>query len=464
MAQEEILIVDDEKNIRASLTGILQDEGYRVAEAESGEAALKAIRQGPPDLVILDIWMPGIDGLATLAEVKRLHPEVAVLMISGHGTIETAVRATKLGAYDFIEKPLSLEKTTLAVRHALEAQQLVRENVALRQRLEQRYELVGGSEVIQKLREQIAAAAPSHGRVLIRGESGTGKELIARAIHRQSHRAAKPFVEVNCAAIPEDLIESELFGHEKGAFTGATMRRRGKFELADGGTLFLDEVGDMSLKTQAKVLRVLEEQTFERVGGTESLRVDVRIIAASNKDLEAEIGAGRFREDLYYRLNVIPFDVSPLRQRREDIPLLAAYFLKQFCREYGKREKTFSAEALGVLREHAWPGNVRELRNVIERLVIMVAQDRIEAEAVEPALGRRAPALESAAGAGPMEMAADAALPLRDARERFERGYILERLRENGWNITRTAEKLGIERSNLHRKLRAFDIEAPPER
>jgi two-component system nitrogen regulation response regulator NtrX len=314
------------------------------------------------------------------------------------------------------------------------------------------------------LREQIAAAAPSHGRVLIRGESGTGKELIARAIHRQSHRAAKPFVEVNCAAIPEDLIESELFGHEKGAFTGATMRRRGKFELADGGTLFLDEVGDMSLKTQAKVLRVLEEQTFERVGGTESLRVDVRIIAASNKDLEAEIGAGRFREDLYYRLNVIPFDVSPLRQRREDIPLLAAYFLKQFCREYGKREKTFSAEALGVLREHAWPGNVRELRNVIERLVIMVAQDRIEAEAVEPALGRRAPALESADGAGPMEMAADTALPLRDARERFERGYILERLRENGWNITRTAEKLGIERSNLHRKLRAFDIEAPPER
>ncbi|MBI3002540.1 MAG: sigma-54-dependent Fis family transcriptional regulator [candidate division NC10 bacterium] len=462
MAQEEILIVDDEKNIRTSLTGILEDEGYRVSEADSGEAALKAIRHGPPDLVILDIWMPGMDGLAALAEIKRQHPEVAVLMVSGHGTIETAVRATKLGAYDFIEKPLSLEKTTLAVRHALDAQRLLRENVALRQRLEQRDELVGESEVIRKLREQIAAAAPSNGRALIRGESGTGKELIARAIHRQSHRAAKPFVEVNCAAIPEDLIESELFGHEKGAFTGATMRRRGKFELADGGTLFLDEVGDMSLKTQAKVLRVLEEQTFERVGGTESLRVDVRIIAASNKDLEEEIRAGRFREDLYYRLNVIPFDVSPLRQRREDLPLLAAYFLKQFCREYGKREKTLSPDALAALQEHAWPGNVRELRNVIERLVIMVPEERIEAEAVEPALGRRAPVPEPVAGAEGAGTGVDANLPLRDARDRFERGYILQRLRENGWNITRTAEKLGIERSNLHRKLRAFDIEAPP--
>jgi two-component system nitrogen regulation response regulator NtrX len=462
VAQEEILIVDDEKNIRTSLTGILQDEGYRVSEADSGEAALKAIRQGPPDLVILDIWMPGMDGLAALAEIKRQHPEVAVLMVSGHGTIETAVRATKLGAYDFIEKPLSLEKTTLAVRHALDAQRLLRENVALRQRLEQRDELVGESEVIRKLREQIAAAAPSNGRALIRGESGTGKELIARAIHRQSHRAAKPFVEVNCAAIPEDLIESELFGHEKGAFTGATMRRRGKFELADGGTLFLDEVGDMSLKTQAKVLRVLEEQTFERVGGTESLRVDVRIIAASNKDLEEEIRAGRFREDLYYRLNVIPFDVSPLRQRREDLPLLASYFLKQFCREYGKREKTLSPDALAALQEHAWPGNVRELRNVIERLVIMVPEERIEAEAVEPALGRRAPVPEPVGGAEGAGMGVDANLPLRDARDRFERGYILQRLRENGWNITRTAEKLGIERSNLHRKLRAFDIEAPP--
>ena len=464
MAQEEILIVDDEKNIRTALTGVLQDEGYRVAEADSGEAALKVLRQVPPDLVILDIWMAGMDGLATLAEIKRLHPEVAVLMISGHGTIETAVRATKLGAYDFIEKPLSLEKTTLAVRHALDAQQLYRENVALRQRLEQRYELVGESEVIQKLREQIAAAAPSNGRVLIRGESGTGKELIARAIHRQSHRVAKPFVEVNCAAIPEDLIESELFGHEKGAFTGATMRRRGKFEMADGGTLFLDEVGDMSLKTQAKVLRVLEEQTFERVGGTESLRVDVRIIAASNKDLEGEIRAGRFREDLYYRLNVIPFDVSPLRQRREDIPLLAAYLLKQFCREYGKREKTLSPGALSILREHSWPGNVRELRNVIERLVIMVSEDRIEAEGVGTALGPRPSGPEPAPEARAPETVPEADLSLREARERFERDYILQRLRENGWNVTRTAEKLGIERSNLHRKLRALEIEAPPAR
>ena len=326
MSREEILIVDDEKNIRSSLEGILKDEGYRVRGVPTGEELLKQVAQGAPDLVILDVWLPGMDGLQALEEVKRVHPELPVIMISGHSTVETAVKATRLGAYDFIEKPLSLEKTILAVRNALEHQRLEQENLTLRQTLDERYDLVGESPAIQALRIQIQSAAPSHGRVLIRGESGTGKELIARAIHRQSLRAERPFVEVNCAAIPDELIESELFGHERGAFTGATTKRRGKFELADGGTIFLDEVGDMSVKTQAKVLRVLQEQTFERVGGSETLTVDVRVIAASNKNLEEEIQRGAFREDLFYRLNVIPFEVLPLRDRKEDIVLLAEHF------------------------------------------------------------------------------------------------------------------------------------------
>ena len=462
MAHEDILVVDDEEKVLKSIVDILRDERYRVTGVGDGHEALRTIQKSPPDLVILDIWMPGIDGLETLEAIKRLNGELPVIMISGHGTIETAVKATKLGAYDYLEKPLDLDKVQLTVRHALDQRRLEWENRALRETLDQRYEIVGESKAITMLREQILSAAPSNGRVLIRGESGTGKELIARAIHRHSARSDKPFIVVNCAAIPEELIESELFGHERGAFTGATAQRRGKFDLADGATIFLDEVGDMSLKTQAKVLRALEEQTFELVGGTESLRVDVRIIAASNKDLEGEIRAGRFREDLYYRLNVIPFDVSPLRQRREDIPLLAAYFLKQFCREYGKREKTLSPGALAILREHPWPGNVRELRNVIERLVIMVSEDRIEAGGVGAALGSRPLGPEPAPEAGGPETVPEADLSLREARERFERDYILQRLRENGWNVTRTAEKLGIERSNLHRKLRALEIEAPP--
>ncbi|MFB3819884.1 MAG: sigma-54-dependent transcriptional regulator [Candidatus Methylomirabilales bacterium] len=457
MGQEEIVIVDDERNIRSSLEAILKDEGYRVRAVPTAEELLKQVALAPPDLVILDVWLPGMDGLQALEELKRAYAELPVIMISGHSTVEAAVKATKLGAYDFIEKPLSLEKTILAVRNALDRQRLEQENRALRQSLEIKYEIVGESPAIQVLRAQIASAAPSHGRVLIRGESGTGKELVARAIHRQSLRATKPFVEVNCAAIPDDLIESELFGHERGAFTGATAKRRGKFQLADGGTIFLDEVGDMSLKTQAKVLRVLQEQTFERVGGSETLTVDVRVIAASNKDLEEEIRKGHFREDLFYRLNVIPFEVPPLRDRAEDIPLLAAHFLRLFCEEYGKREKALSPEALDLVVKYPWPGNVRELRNVIERMVIMVP-----GETIRP--GDLAGSLRARAG-GPAEAAAEAGGEwdgsLREARERFEREYLLRRLREAQWNVTRAAQLMGLERSNLHRKMKLYGIEQP---
>jgi two-component system, NtrC family, nitrogen regulation response regulator NtrX len=459
MSREEILIVDDEKNIRSSLEGILKDEGYRVRGVPTGEELLKQVAQGVPDLVILDVWLPGMDGLQALEEVKRAHPGLPVIMISGHSTVETAVKATRLGAYDFIEKPLSLEKTVLAVRNALEHQRLEQENLALRQTLEERYELVGESPAIQALRIQIQSAAPSHGRVLIRGESGTGKELIARAIHRQSLRAESPFVEVNCAAIPDELIESELFGHERGSFTGATTKRRGKFELADGGTIFLDEVGDMSLKTQAKVLRVLQEQTFERVGGNETMTVDVRVIAASNKNLEDEIQRGSFREDLFYRLNVIPFEVSPLRDRKEDIPLLSSHFLRRFSREYGKREKVLDPDAMDLLVQHPWPGNVRELRNVMERMVIMVAQEVIRQEDLAPSLRARVFAgADGAAGPAP-----ESEGTLREARDQFEREFILRRLKDTHWNITRAAERLGIERSNLHRKMKGYGIEPPRE-
>jgi two-component system nitrogen regulation response regulator NtrX len=457
MSHEEILVVDDEKNIRGSLEGILKDEGYRVRAVATAEELLKQVGQALPDLVILDVWLPGMDGLQALEELKRLYSELPVIMISGHSTVEAAVKATKLGAYDFIEKPLSLEKTVLAVRNALDRQRLELENRALRQTLEERYEIVGESPAIQALRAQIQSAAPSHGRVLIRGESGTGKELIARAIHRQSLRKDKPFVEVNCAAIPDELIESELFGHEKGAFTGATAKRRGKFELGDGGTIFLDEVGDMSVKTQAKVLRVLQEQTFERVGGTEIIVVDVRVIAASNKPLEDEIQKGNFREDLFYRLNVIPFEVPPLRERTEDIPLLANYFLLLFSQEYGKRKKTLSRAAMDLLLQHPWPGNVRELRNVMERMVIMVPGDTIQEPDVSPSLRVRPGAASE--GAAEPEVSWDGTL--REAREGFERKYILRRLKEAHWNITRTAERLGIERSNLHRKMKAYGIEPP---
>ncbi len=460
MAKEEILLVDDDITVLEALAAILRDAGYQVASARSAEEGLRRVQRALPDLAMVDIWLPGMDGLQLLEALKRAAPQLPVIAISGHGTIETAVRATKLGAYDFLEKPPDMERTLLAVRNALEHRRLEEENRQLRQRLEPEQEIVGESAALRALRAQIAAAAPTNGRVLIRGESGTGKELLARAIHRQSLRRDRPFVAVNCAAIPEELIESELFGHEKGAYTGATAQRRGKFEQADGGTIFLDEVGDMSQKTQAKVLRVLQEQTFERVGGSETLTVDVRVIAASNKDLEAAMRAGAFREDLFYRLNVVPFEIPPLCERVEDIPVLARHFLALYCAEHGKREKTLTAAAIERLRQHPWPGNVRELKNLMERMVIMVPADRIEPRDLEPSLASRGgdgPAGET----GVQTLAGLEALTLKDGRARFERAFLLRHLEANGWNITRTAERLGIERSNLHRKLRAFGLEPP---
>ena len=451
MAGEHILVVDDEPAIQTTLRGVLEDEGYRVTTVGSGEDALRFVTEEHPDVVFLDIWMPKKDGLDTLAELKRARPEAPVIMISGHGTIETAVKATRLGAYDFIEKPLSLEKTLLAVTRALEHTRLARENAHLRARLDVRTEIIGESEVVRAMREQIATAAPTSGRVLVHGENGSGKELVARAIHALSARREQPFIEVNCAAIPEELIESELFGHEKGAFTGAVARRRGKFETADGGTLFLDEIGDMSLKTQAKVLRALEEQVVERVGGREPVKVDVRVIAASNRELPALIAQGQFREDLFYRLAVIPIEVPPLRERRDDIPLLVDHFVALFCAENGKRLKTVSGEALAYFVAYDWPGNIRELRNMVERLVIMTSGDVIGSDDLPSPLRPK-----DAAALG-----ADGQRSLKEARDGFERAYILAELRAHDWNMTRTAERLGIERSHLYRKIKTYGITPP---
>jgi len=444
-----VLVVDDEAGVRSALTGVLRDEGYEVEAVGSGEACLDRLSRGPVDLVILDIWLPEMDGLATLERMRDRRYDAEVVMISGHGNIESAVRAIKLGAFDFIEKPLSIEKTVLVVRNALRQRQLEAENRALRATVDRRLRLVGESYLIVQLREQVAMAAPTNGRVLIYGENGTGKELVARTLHSMSRRRHGPFVEVNCAAIPEELIESELFGHVKGAFTGAVAERRGKFELADGGTLFLDEIGDMSLKTQAKVLRVLQEQVVERVGGSASVRVDVRVVAATNKELPAEIRAGRFREDLYFRLNVIPIFVPPLRDREGDIPLLTEHFMADLAREYGRRVKRVDAAAMARLQTYRWPGNVRELRNVIERLMIMVPGDTITLP--DLAFLEGAPPEPEPAGEGPVAS-------LHDAREAFERRYILRVLAQQHGNISRTAEALGVERSNLYRKMRAFGI------
>jgi two-component system nitrogen regulation response regulator NtrX len=444
-----VLIVDDEAGVRAALTGVLKDEGYQVEAVASGEACLDRLARGAVDVVVLDIWLPGMDGLATLGKLRERRVDAEVVMISGHGNIESAVRAIKMGAFDFVEKPLSLEKTVLVVRNAIRQRQLEAENRALRATVDRRLTMVGESYPMVQLREQVAMAAPTNGRVLIYGENGTGKELVARTVHALSRRRNGPFVEVNCAAIPEELIESELFGHVKGAFTGAVADRRGKFELADGGTIFLDEIGDMTLKTQAKVLRVLQEQVVERVGGSASIRVDVRVLAATNKELTSEIRAGRFREDLYFRLNVIPIFVPPLRDREPDIPLLADHFMGELAREYGRRPKRIDAGAMARLRACRWPGNVRELRNVIERLIIMVPGDVITL----PDLAFLEPPAEEAASTEPV-----GALTLHDARERFERDYILRALAAQNGNISRTAEILGVERSNLYRKMRAFGI------
>jgi len=445
-----ILIVDDEPGVRSALGGVLRDEGYAVEAVASGEECLERVTRGAVDLIMLDVWLPGMDGLATFARLRERQVDSQVVIISGHGNIESAVRAIKMGAFDFVEKPLSLDKTVLVVANALRQRRLEAENRALRARVDRQYTMVGESPAIRQLREQIAMAAPTNGRVLIYGENGTGKELVARGIHMQSRRRSGQFVEVNCAAIPEELIESELFGHVRGAFTGAVADRRGKFEVADGGTIFLDEIGDMSLKTQAKVLRVLQEQTMEPVGGTNRIRVDARVVAATNKDLQAEIKAGQFREDLYFRLNVIPIFVPPLRERQEDIPLLADHFMAEFAQEYGRRLKRLDSGAIRTLQRYAWPGNVRELRNVIERLMIMVPGDAITTSDLS---FLDVPLMPAATPAGTSEK-----MTLHDARDQFERDLILKTLAEQQGNMSRTAEVLGVERSNLYRKMKTFGI------
>ncbi|HXT72979.1 MAG TPA: sigma-54 dependent transcriptional regulator [Candidatus Angelobacter sp.] len=442
-----ILIVDDESGIRQSLSALLRDEGYDVTAVSSGEECIEAVDRRPFDLILLDIWLPGIDGLATLERINERDGAPMVVMISGHGKIETAVRATKLGAFDFIEKPLSLDKTVLAVKNALDYLRLEKENRRLRAELEQRYQILGDSVPMKALRQQIALTAPTNGRVLIYGESGTGKELVARALHAQSSRAQGPFVEVNCAAIPEELIESELFGHRKGSFTGASEDKSGKFQKADGGTLFLDEVGDMSLKTQSKVLRALEEQRVEPIGSSEMAAVDVRVIAATNKKLEDEISRNAFREDLFYRLNVIPFTVPPLRDRTEDIPILARHFLAEFNRAYGKKPKELTSAAMDVLLRYPWPGNVRELKNLIERLVIMSPAQHIEPQHLPPEVFRDS-------GRGPQQPYST----LQEARAAYEREFILRKLEENQWNMTKTATAIGLERTHLYRKMKSLGI------
>jgi two-component system nitrogen regulation response regulator NtrX len=446
-----ILIVDDEPGVRTSLSGVLRDEGYSVESVPSGEDCLERVTRAAFDLIVLDVWLPGMDGLATLARLRERQVDAQIVLISGHGNIESAVRAIKMGAFDFVEKPLSLEKTVLVIRNALHQRRLEAENRALRARVDRHQTMIGESYAMRQLREQVAMAAPTNGRVLIYGENGTGKELVARTVHGLSRRRAAAFVELNCAAIPEELIESELFGHVRGAFTGAVSDRRGKFEVADGGTVFLDEIADMSLKTQAKVLRVLQEQTMEAVGGSARIKVDARVLAATNKDLQAEIRAGRFREDLYFRLNVIPIFVPPLRDRQEDIPLLADHFMADFAREYGRRIKGFDAGARSVLQYYPWPGNVRELR-----LMILVPGDAISSSDLsflDPAALTRPPA-----GEGPGERQT-----LHEARDQFERDLILRTLAEQQGNMSRTADVLGVERSNLYRKMKAFGI-APSRR
>jgi len=440
-----ILVVDDEQGIRQSLRGVLEDEGFAVDTAESGEECLRLFDKRVYSCVLLDVWLPGIDGLETLKRLRSNYPGIAVVMISGHGNIETAVRATKLGAFDFIEKPLSLDRTILVIKNALRQKQLESDNAALRDELAKEYIMVGDSVPMRALRQQISIVAPTNGRILIYGESGTGKELVARAIHNASLRASAPFIEVNCAAIPEELIESELFGHVKGAFTGAT-GRVGKFEQADGATLFLDEVGDMSLKVQAKVLRALEEQRFEPVGGNIPISVDTRVIAATNKRLEEEIERGTFRADLLYRLNVIPFQIPPLRERLEDLPPLIDYFNSRYSQAYKRDTKNFTETAMEVMRNYPWPGNVRELRNTIERVVIMHSQVDIVADDI-PSLKGEAPAASSFNFNS-----------YREASQVYELEFIKRKLAECDGNVTKTAEAMGIDRSHLYRRMKALGL------
>ena len=444
-----ILIVDDEESIRFSLKGGLEDEGYNTLLAGTGEEGLQIIENNEVDLILLDIWMPGKDGLQILEELKNNGCPIPVIIMTGHGSIDTAVRATRLGALDFVEKPLDLNKIIITLHNTLHLKALEEENALLRKKTEKDDEIIGNSQAIRRLKDQIDRAAPSEAWVLILGENGTGKELVARRLHKKSIRAKQPFIEVNCAAIPEELIESELFGHEKGAFTGATERRRGKFDLAHNGTLFLDEIADMSLPTQAKILRILQEQRFERVGGGQTIQVDVRVFTATNKDLENEIAAGRFRQDLYYRLNVIPIYVPRLIDRKEDIPELVEHFLKLFSSLKGGKKKIITEGAVKKLMQHDWPGNVRELKNIIERLVIMTPGDTINGDDILPLGSRSVSVTDKLIGI----------TLLKDARAEFERIFIENKLKECGNNISKTADVIGVERSNLHRKIKGLGID-----
>ncbi len=444
-----ILIVDDEPSILLSLGGLLSDEGFEALSATNGYEALKIIDAESPDLVLLDIWMPGIDGIETLKEIKRSHPFLPVIIISGHGTIDTAVRATKFGAFDFIEKPLSIDKVIVTINNALNFRRLEEENRYLRRKTIEKHAITGNSQPTLELKKQIAIAAPRDAWILITGENGTGKELVARSVHQLSSRCDQPLIDVNCAAIPEGSIESELFGHEKGAFQGAVSRRRGKFEIASGGTLFLDEVGDMSLKTQGKILRVLEEQRFHRVGGSRELTLDVRIIAATNKDLTAAIAAGTFREELYYRLNVIPITVEPLRARKEDIPMLVETFLKAAAADNREPPKTITEAALERLMAYDWPGNVRELKNLVERMAIMVEAATIDSGDIP--LLKNVPAPKVATPSHGDLFAVD---DLKSAKRAFEKAFIRRKLEERENNISQTASAIGVARSYLYRKLK----------
>ncbi len=449
-----ILVVDDEAEIRRSVRMILEYEGYDVQEASSGPEALAIIERETPDLVFLDIKMSGMDGLDALQRIRQTNESLPVVIISGHGTVSTAVEATKLGAFDFIEKPLASERVLVTIRNALDQTRLQNENRTLKRAVEVRHQMVGESPALRHIWDAIKRAAPTNATVLLLGESGAGKELVARSIHRNSLRSRERFVQVNCAAIPEELIESELFGHEKGSFTGATEKQIGKFEQADRGTIFLDEVGDMSAKTQAKVLRVLQEGEVERLGSARTIKVDVRVIAATNKDLEAEIEKGSFREDLYFRLSVIPIRVPPLRDRREDIPALVRHFVDLFSRENNRRPQRFTPAALDYLQKARWKGNVRELRNSVERLLIMTPGDTIDVDDLREVV--RVDAKPSAASAEPANV--DRPGTLREFKESAERAFLVDKLRENAWNISKTAEVIGTPRSNLYKKLEQYAI------
>jgi len=464
LSKPRILVIDDEAAIRDSLRMILEYEHYEFVGAASGPDGLAAIRRDAPDLVVLDIKMPGMNGLETLAEIRKLDEALPVAMISGHGTITDAMQATRLGAFDFIEKPFTSERVLVTVAKGLEVRELRQENRELKLAMESKYEIVGQSPALRQVLEAVKRASPTNATVMLLGESGVGKELVARTIHRNSPRAGQRFIQVNCAAIPEELIESELFGHEKGSFTGATEKQIGKFEQADRGTIFLDEVGDMSPKTQAKVLRVLQEQEVERLGSARTIKVDVRVIAATNKDLEEAQQRGEFREDLFFRLNVIPIVVPPLRERRDDIPLLVQHFARRTADEHNLKPKRFDPRALEGMQRYRWRGNIRELRNTVERLMIMTAGDVVRVEDLPPDLrGDGASRGAEPPGAGaPLAAQAPSSTPgagtLREFKDAAERAYLVQKLRENGWNISKTADVIDTPRSNLYKKLEQYGI------